>query len=88
MKSWRQLGRVHEAGLGLMHGRQTENHCRIERLQGTTRHLVKPTSVFGLEILSQKVDQIFLNGLQTSLLLSQRTQDRNQGLEAKFLYGT
>ena len=59
MKSSRLLGRVHEAGLGLKHRRQTKTHCGIERLQGTVGHLEKSTSVFGLEILSQKVDQTF-----------------------------
>lgn len=76
------------AGLGLMCGREIETHGRTERLWGTTSPLVKPTSVFGLETVSQKFDQTFLNEFQTSLLLSQKTWDRNQVLEAKFLYET
>ena len=59
VKSSRLLGRVHEAGLGLMCRRQTKTHCGIGRLQGTVGHLAKSTSVFRLEILSQKVDQTF-----------------------------
>lgn len=63
------------------------NPCRIERLQGTTGYLAEPTRVVGLEIILQKVDQTFKTGLQTPLLLSQRIWERNQGPEAKFLYG-
>jgi hypothetical protein len=64
-KSRKQLGRVHEAGMGLL-CRRGLNPLRVREAPGTQRHLAESTRVFRVEITSQKVDQ-------TSLLLSWRT---------------
>lgn len=63
-----------DTGMGLPRGGGGLNPLQPGEVPGTERYLAKATSVFGLEIASQKVGQ-------TSLLLSQRYGQ----LEDKFL---
>lgn len=64
---WDSADRAYDAGLGLPCGGGGGglNPLQPGEVPGTERYLAKATSVFGLEIASQKVGQ-------TSLMLGQR----------------